>query len=529
MRVEQRVRLTDNPILTYNNYMHRTILLFISVLFIMAPGNIRAQAATDGFDVHQTGVVDAYPDFRIATITVTFPDHPAIPTIEGTTNPWTKAYVDGVMFSNTDSMAAFYSVLSGQRMTVTGDVYDRQGQWYEIPRPATINGVCDWGSYFDDAVAAADADIDYTRYNAVFVFAPHMECSTGGKSYSVVAPDTGGQWYLAASIDGSMGSTPHHELGHLVGMDHANSWQCDPPGVLTGTNCRSEEYADRFSVMGVSSRMLYPATPHLENLGWISSTDVQVVTTDGDYLLRPYETDGSLPRALKIPQTADPVTGAVTSWYYLEYRQAIGFDNIPRTPTIQELGVTNGVLVHLGSGEGAYITTTLLDMTPGSLGKRDIFDPALPLGSSYTDPAAGVSFGVLSRSSTAMTIRVKFGGTSLCQQGKPTVTRTIIKGKAKRGGELRYQISVKNNDILCGNQAFVLRTTKKDPGWTATFEKKTVLPFDLLPGQKKTFAVRIGVPSKTKLGRHGLTFEARQKQYPVLKKSITIQPTVVAR
>lgn len=482
-----------------------------------------AGAVSDGFNVRQTGVVEASPNFRIATIMVTFTDHPE--------KLWTKATVQGLMFSDADSMAAFYKTVSGQRITVTGDVFDNNGQWYEIPRPVTINGVCDWASYFDTAVAAADADIDYTQYNTVFVIAPRMTCSTGGKAYSVVAPDTGGQWYMSASADGSLGSIPHHELGHLIGMDHANAWQCDPPGVLIGTNCQSDEYADRYDVMGVSSRMLYPSAPHLENMGWLEPGDTQVVTADGDYSLRPYESTGSRPRVLKIPQAQDATTGVVTSWYYLEYRQAIGFDNIPRTPTIQELGVPDGVLVHVGSSAGQYITTTLLDMTPGSLPPRghDIFDPALPLGSSYADPVAGVSFGVLARSAAVATIRVKLNGASLCQRNTPTVTATAVHGSAKRGGEARYRVSIKNNDVLCGKQTFTLRTSKNEKGWTTTIDKKSTSSADLLPGQKKNFDLRIKVPRTATVGRHSLTLEAKQKKFPTMKKTVVVKPMVTLR
>ncbi|RJO59386.1 hypothetical protein C4546_02490 [Candidatus Parcubacteria bacterium] len=474
--------------------------------------------------------MDAYPSYKIAAILVTFSDKPAKPNISGTKNPWTKSYVDGVLFSNNDSMAAFFAETSNGAISVTGEVFDNNGLWYTINRPATIRGTCNWRSYFDETLAAVDVDIDYTQYNTIVVLSPQKTCGAEGLAGSVDVPEAGYKMYGAIDINGNMGSNPHHELGHLLQLGHANSWQCDAPGVMYGTNCRNIEYADRYNIMGATgSRTLLLTGQQLENYGWIPASDVTTATVDGDYTIQAFELHGNLPRVLKIPLGRD-ANGNINSWYYLEYRQLIGFDKVSNInrflkPTAQELGVPNGVLVHAGNSQGDNFSSTLLDMTPGSLpGGKDIFDPALPLGYSYSDSVAGVSFGVLARNATAMAIRVKFSAESLCQPKAPTVSIKTIKGSGKPGQELRYDLTVKNNSTLCGKQSLELRTLKAPAGWKVTIDKQKKKTVSVVSRQTQKFVVRIVPPKKSKYQKYSLSLEARLAKKPSYKKTTLLQP-----
>ncbi|MFA6588454.1 MAG: hypothetical protein WCT08_05290 [Patescibacteria group bacterium] len=474
-----------------------------------------------------SGYVDAFPNYKVAAILVTFSDNPAKPNQDSSTLTWTKQYVDGALFSNTYSMAAYFNEVSNGEVSVSGQVFDNNGAWYTIERPATINGDCDWNAYFNSVVAAADADIDYTQYNAIMVFSPQKTCASEGLASDVIVPEAGNKLYGAIDINGRMGSTPHHELGHLMGLSHANSWQCNSPGVMYGTNCRNVEYADRYNIMGATgSRTLLLTAQQLENYGWLPAWAVTNVTTDGDYTIQAYELHGATPKVLKIPLGHD-TNGNVNSWYYLEYRQPIGFDNvsIKYIPSFQDLGVANGILVHAGNAQGSYFSSTLLDMTPGSLvGGRDIFDPALPLGYSYSDAVAGVSFGVLSRTSTAMTIRVKFSAASLCQPKAPTYTIKTIKGSGKPGQELRYDLTVKNNSELCGKQSLELRTLKIPANWKVTIDKQKKKTISVTSGQTQKFVVRLTSPKKSKYQKYSISLEARLIKKPTNKKTILLQP-----
>lgn len=475
-----------------------------------------------------TTAVDAFPNYKIATILVSFPDNPAKPTADDNSGPWTKEYLERVLFTNGDSMAAYFASESVGALSVTGDVYDNHGSWYTVARPVASGDSCDWQTFLADAAAAADADIAYRDYNTIMMFTPMFDCATGGYATTMRSvPDTGGQSYRVAVMNASLNTYPHHELGHIIGFGHANSWQCDPPGILTGTNCRIVEYGDRYGIMGASSRMALLPASLKERMGWLKASEVTSVDADGDYAIQRYEDAGIGPKVLKIPQARD-AAGNVVGWYYLEYRQPVGYDSISGfSPTVQELGIPNGALVRLGP-VGDDMTTTLLDMTPGSRAEGlDIFEPTLQLGSSYSDAAANVSFGVLARNSTIMTVRVRFSAKSLCEWKAPTISMKGVKSRGKPKQELKYELTVKNNATLCGKQAVELRTMKKPTGWTVTIDKLKKKTIQLEPGKTQKIVVRIKSSRTAKPMRYAVNVEARMVAKIAMKKTTTLKPTIL--
>jgi len=110
---------------------------------------------------------------------------------------------------------------------------------------------------------------------------------------------------------------------------------------------------------------------------------------------------------LKILKSTDPTTGKRT-WYYVQSRQAIGFDEGLAGNT----NVLNGVLIHYGTesfGNSSY----LLDMKPasGSTIYLDWSDPALAVGQTFSDPDAGVTITTNWVTSMAAEVTVSVTGT----------------------------------------------------------------------------------------------------------------------
>ena len=64
-------------------------------------------------------------------------------------------------------------------------------------------------------------------------------------------------------------------------------------------------------------------------------------------MLNPYEFDGPNANALKILKSIDPTTNKRT-WYYVELRQAIGFDSWLASSDYAA-NVLNGVVVHMAT------------------------------------------------------------------------------------------------------------------------------------------------------------------------------------
>src|SRR5207253_2515893 len=136
-----------------------------------------------------------------------------------------------------------------------------------------------------------------------------------------------------------------------------------------------------------------------ERLGWLNygaSPSIQTIQTSGTYTIYPYETGGAGPNAFKVLKSTDPATGAKT-WYYLEARQAVGFDAFLTNSTYYTQNETTGVLFHIGT-DGNGNTSDLLDMTPATPTSTGWFDPSLVAGQSFQDSTAAVNTTALSLS-----------------------------------------------------------------------------------------------------------------------------------
>src|SRR5262249_44128313 len=153
-------------------------------------------------------------------------------------------------------------------------------------------------------------------------------------------------------------------------------------------------------------------------------------------------------KALKILKYTDPATGA-REWYYLESRQAIGFDG----PFGSNLNYCRNQMIssNILSGLAIHWNNQLLDMTPGSLdpycGDIRLYqtDAALTVGGGFSDPDAGVPIAPLSVSSSGASIAVTLA-TPTCARATPTVTASPASQTAPAGSTVAYTISVTNND-----------------------------------------------------------------------------------
>ncbi len=210
-------------------------------------------------------------------------------------------------------------------------------------------------------MAATTAGVDLSTYSRILYVFPQNTCTWSG--LSTVGGNPSESWVNSDFIL----KVVAHELGHGIGLFHSQSLDCTP-GTL-GSDCRKYAYGDWLDVMG--SYPFHLNTFQKERFGWLNfetSPPITMIETDGTYQIAPAETDGTEPKALKILKSIDPVTGDKT-WYYLEYRQAIRFDD-----WIPEENVLNSVVVHQGT-ENLGDSSLLLDMTPDSRNPGDLWIP----------------------------------------------------------------------------------------------------------------------------------------------------------
>jgi hypothetical protein len=245
--------------------------------------------------------------------------------------------------------------------------------------------------------AARSAGTEATSYGRViYIFPRASACGT---------------WYGLATVGGSQawinGSmvfhTLAHELGHNLGLYHANAWNCG--SVTLGSSCSSVEYGDPSSVMGNKVPGHYHAFEK-ERLGWMNvsgSPEIQLVEETGVYKIAPYGANGNLPGALKILKSSYS-TGEKT-YYYIEARQASGFDAVFSNLTTSN-NLTQGVLVHIGSTTNPQYSY-LLNMHPAD---AKFYKAALLPGENYSDAATGVSILLKSIGSGGAEVSVAFSG-----------------------------------------------------------------------------------------------------------------------
>ncbi len=406
--------------------------------------------------------------------------------------PYTVADAQNMFFGTANNYVLENSY--GQTW-LTGDVVG----WYTIPVSVTT---CDMASIATDgqnaAVAAGVNLSNYTRY--IYAFPLDSACGFGGAS------DVGGN-PSESWINGTTGpggtilniEVIDHELGHAFGLLHSHLYDCG----TSATICSSPfivEYGDLLDTMGVPQT----ASPDYnafqkERLGWLNygaSPSIQTVTTSGTYTINTYELGGSGPNALKIWKSTDPTTGAKT-WYYLEARQAVGFDAFLTNPIYWTQNETTGVLFHVGT-DGDGNTGDLLDMTPATPTYRAWFDPSLVVGQSFQDPAAAVSFAPTVVSSSGATVQITFG--PVCAAAAPTVSVSPSQSQyVISGTSVNFTATVTDKDSsACAPATFNLGDSLPS-GWAGVWNTTTL---SLSPGKSGSATLTVTSPVGTADGSY---------------------------
>ncbi|HTL59116.1 MAG TPA: carboxypeptidase regulatory-like domain-containing protein [Candidatus Limnocylindrales bacterium] len=285
-----------------------------------------------------------------------------------------------------------------------------------LPQPSSYGATYNnnFAQLLSDARAAASAQgYNYANYNL-----------------DVVVTTSGGFSYAGISYIGAQGShwvTPYttlrtagHELGHNLGLWHANYWRTDstrpfgqdsnPGGYVADTvNGEWVEYGHYFSVMSAqygaewddATKPIYNPAEKVQ-IGWLSGSQVQYVTTSGTYRMFRHDAESTVgtPRAIRIETPATDYTGYGRR-YWLQYRYA------PWNTAFN--WYQNGLEVDVAQTGYGSDGSIQLDMSPYSndqsspfynassppgnwwtIDNNDKLDGALLLGRSYDDTAAGI-------------------------------------------------------------------------------------------------------------------------------------------
>jgi hypothetical protein len=316
----------------------------------------------------------------------------------GPTEPFTAAQARGRVFTDSNSVNAYYEEDSYGDVSLVGKSGDPSGDvfgWYTIPGPGTDPDYgCNVDAIADDAQTAAVADgFDPAGYHHIAYVFPYQSACGG---WSGLGELPGNESWMNGSIGVSVVA---HELGHNMGLHHASSVACTTGGtpVTVGTSCSVTEYGDPFDVMGNGSRR--NNAWHLRRIGFLPEANVETVSADGTYTLVATGTRAAAgtTQLLRVPRT-----GSATRPYYdLELRSAGGvFDNFSSaSPAVQGVSIrTNPASVSPNT------QSQLLDANPAS---SSLGDAPLAPGSTFSD--GNVSITVESVTAGVATVQVMTG------------------------------------------------------------------------------------------------------------------------
>ena len=295
--------------------------------------------------------------------------------------PFTRSYVNGVLFANPNSVRAYYAEESGGAVQLTGTVFD----WMRIP---VSNATCDthaFETYGRAALAARGVDLSaYT--NVMFVFPQSDACHWRGMAY-LPGPTS---WINGAPTL----RTTAHELAHNFGVHHASSLRCTANGVRVAlsASCTRSEYGDPFTVMGAAPQR-HDQTLARVQLGYLPASATRTITASGTYTMtKSFSSSGV--RVIGIPRGNG-------TWFYLDYRRPYGtyFDNYSTTS-----GAVTGVTIRLAQGWTTITQTSLIDTVPST---TTFADAPLKLGRTFKDYLTGITITVSALTSGLATVTIK--------------------------------------------------------------------------------------------------------------------------
>lgn len=169
-------------------------------------------------------------------------------------------------------------------------------------------------------------------------------------------------------------STVVHELGHNLGLWHANAW--DTAGVsIIGTGVNNE-YGNIFDWMGGSRTLNGDFNAAWKNrLGWLPEDVIQDIHQSGTFRL--FASDQ--PRSGRDRRYALKIRKDSERYYWGEFRRRFDSAN----PSL-----ANGILLNWSPWSQSGSGTQLLDTTPGSPGGLN--DAALTIGRTFSDLESGI-------------------------------------------------------------------------------------------------------------------------------------------
>jgi M6 family metalloprotease-like protein len=424
---------------------------------------VAADPNTTTFQITQTAPPpEAVGDQRTLVLLVDFPSSLA--------RKYTRDEMQNFLFNG--PLNNFYKEQSYNNVSFSGDVLD----WVTLPQDLSPVDAHTCGIVSNEQIATiiSNKNIDLSKYDRLLVIPSHQSlangCSTVGKGDFIYKNYT---YRLSISYVAYYGDLSPanlralvtlvgHELGHALGVMHANAWDC-ASATLYG-DCRHVEYGNIFDVMGGGVFAQHFNAFYKEFLGWIKPESTVLITTSGTYTINPFELASSSKKIAKIQMLNSTATP-----FYLEYRRGVGFDSTLNDPSVTQN--QSGILINqiIPDLNSKLSSTRLLDMQPLQPASPSWYDKvkqsSLNSGMSFADAGRGITIdGVRSADASGITFDVKIGQ-GVCVHQEPGVIVTAP-ATAVGGKPFYIEVDMVNRDTeLCPSSSSFIPVAVLPAGW----------------------------------------------------------------
>jgi hypothetical protein len=220
-----------------------------------------------------------------------------------------------------------------------------------------------------------------------------------------------------------------HELGHNLGLHHANAW-VTTDGSVIGPGVHLE-YGDVFDTMGPAIGEIWHFNARSKALlHWLGASDLVNVTTSGTYRVFAHDARASAGRVRALTITRD-----ASFDYWIELRQLF-------TGNVFSM---NGAGLRRARFVNDAVGTQLLDTAPSDPSER--LDAPLVIGRTFSDAEAGIHVTPVGKGGTtpeSLDVVVNLG--TFPENEPPTVAITASTTETEVQAEVAFQAAAVDPD-----------------------------------------------------------------------------------